>query len=155
MKEQKKRILKDICFLSFLLCVFIFSRTVIQPVFVVGESMEPTLKEKQLLLADRTATAEDYERGSIVIADVDDKFLIKRIIATPGDTIQIINSDIYINGTLFDDVCDEDFEAGILSQKITLKENEYIILGDNRNNSYDSRDFGAITESDIIAKVIS
>ena len=155
MKPQKKKILKDICFLSFLFCVFIFTRTVIQPVTVIGQSMEPTLKEYRMLLADRTVEAEEYERNDIVVARVDNAHLIKRIIGLPGETIQIKDSHIYVNGEKIEDVyVGDDFESRGLSEPITLKEKEYIIMGDNRNNSYDSRDFGAVHIDDFVGKIL-
>lgn len=155
MKPQKKKILKDICFLSFLFCVFIFTRTVIQPVTVVGQSMEPTLKEYQMLLADRTVKAEEYERNDIVVARIDNMHVIKRVIGLPGETVQIKDSSIYINGEKIEDVyTGEPFDSRGLSNAVTLKENEYIIIGDNRNNSSDSRDFGAVHIDDFVGKIL-
>lgn len=118
---------------------------------VVGQSMEPTLKEYRMLLADRTVKAEEYERNDIVVARVDNSYLIKRIIGLPGETVQIKDSNIYINGEKIEDIyVGDNFESRGLSKPVTLKEDEYIIMGDNRNNSYDSRDFGAV-KFDVLA----
>lgn len=155
MKKEKKKILKDICFLSFLFCFFLFTRLVIQPVTVVGNSMEPTLEEYQMLLADRTVKAEEYERNDIVVVKVDNMHVIKRVIGLPGETVQIIDSNIYINNEKIEDVyVGNDFESRNLSTPITLQNNEFIVLGDNRNFSYDSRDFGPVFYEDFVGRII-
>jgi signal peptidase I len=134
--------------ITILLNVFVF-----QLAKVNGSSMEPTLQDRQLLIVYKLNF--DYERGDIVIFKRNGTFLIKRLIGLPGETIEMKGDYIYINDKKIDDyIYVEGQNPGILSEKITLKEDEYFFIGDNRNNSYDSRKFGAINKKDIVGKVI-
>ena len=142
-----------------LICIFIFSilcnTFCFQLAQVNGSSMYPTMKDGQLLVISKLANKDEYQRGDIIIFKAHGKKLIKRLIGLPGETIQIIDNDIYINGEKIKDYVDVDMEDyGVLNDKITLKEDEYFFLGDNRNNSSDCRIFGAIHKSDIIGKII-
>ena len=144
-------ILICVCILSVLLNTF-----VVQLADVNGDSMQPTLQDGQLLLVSKTHRAtNDYNRGDIVIFKEGNRFLIKRIIALPNETVQIIDNDIYINDKKINDFVDVQMDnVGVLSEKITLKDDEYICLGDNRNNSADSREFGPVKQSNMVGKVI-
>ena len=88
--------------------------------------------------------------------DVKKEYYIKRIIGLPGETIQIIGSDIYIDGTILNEHYGKDpiHYAGIAEQPITLGEDEYFVMGDNRNNSSDSRvaEVGNIKKDQIIGR---
>ena len=83
-------------------------------------------------------------------------YYVKRVVGTPGDTVQIIDGHLYINDELFvyEDDYDEMAQAGIAENKITLGKGEYFVLGDNRNNSEDSRsaNIGIISKENIIGK---
>ena len=130
----------------------VFSRTVIQPVRVVGDSMYPTYHDKQFLFADRLD--ENFERFDVVVLKSSNKYLIiKRIIGLPGDTVEVTPEGVKINDEFIDDVVDIKIEDIGKYNKVTLKDNEYYVMGDNRNNSSDSRVYGVFSKDDIIGKI--
>ena len=95
-----------------------------------------------------------FERNDIIVLDEkeDNEIIIKRIIALPGETIKIQNGKIYINDKEYND----EFAYGDTSdyEQVTLGENEYFILGDNRTVSKDSRDIGPVTRDQVIGVVM-
>ena len=125
---------------------------------VVGSSMEPPLNSSDIVVV----TKFDYwlsgpERGDVTLCRLpehsESETYLKRVAAVPGDTYAIRGGVAYLNGEVADepyatgnDAC-EDFE-------ITLAENEYLVLGDNRLESYDSRaaDVGVLSRSDFIGR---
>lgn len=136
---------------------------VFQP--VAGNSMTPTLKEGDILLVSKLS--KKYQRNEIVTVIVNDKNYVKRIIGLPGEEIHYLKGVLYINGTgykeeflsekvitnnfMFVDICNEnDCPDG------KIPEGKYLVLGDNRTESTDSRDpsFGLISEEQIIGKAI-
>ena len=134
---------------------FIGQRTV-----VIGDSMQTTLSDGDNLITDKiTYRFRDPKRFDIVVFPFKEntsKLLIKRIIGMPGETVQIKNGKVYINGYELQEnygiaVMDD---AGIASEPILLGEDEYFVLGDNRNNSQDSRfsSVGNVSRSDLIGR---
>lgn len=126
-----------------------------QLVCVSGSSMEPTYKHNDVLLIEKIS--KSYDRFDVVTLEVNNTRLIKRVIGVPGDDVLIKDGKVYINGQILDDVVDIDIQnAGIAADPIILRENEYFVLGDNRNNSSDSRDpkVGVISSDDIFGRVI-
>lgn len=119
---------------------------------VSGASMEPTLKEGDVLLINKIS--KDYERYDVVVVVHNGVLLIKRLIALPGETIQIKDNDIYVNGSKINDVVSCNTMPRLAENKIQLSENEYFVLGDNRPNSYDSRDIGPVNKNDVIGKIV-
>lgn len=117
---------------------------------VHGDSMDPTLKNNNFGLAVRTNVAK-INRFDIVIIDYYGKNLVKRVIGLPGETIDYINNTLYVNG----EVVEEDFVNAITYDfSVTLGENEYYCLGDNREHSSDSRVYGPFTKKQIKAVLI-
>ncbi len=116
------------------------------PVKVNGESMYPTLKGGEVMLLSRIS---DIKRYDIVVLKVpeEDGELIKRVIGMPGEKIEIMDSKIYINGKVIDD----EYGYGVTYNinEITLGDDEYFVLGDNRLISLDSRKFGPIKKENI------
>lgn len=149
MKRKKIRILAY----TVALIVIIFNAFFFQLCIVSGESMYPTFKDGNLLLINKCS--DNYERYDIIVVRSNHKLLIKRIIALPNETLQIDNNEIFINGEKIKDVVDCVTEPGIAGVEIKLSNEEYFVLGDNREHSTDSRDVsvGAIKTNSIIGKI--
>nr|MBQ8251991.1 signal peptidase I [Lachnospiraceae bacterium] len=128
---------------------------------VIGISMEPVLYNGQEILVNRFVYRLIAPReGDVVVflpnGNENAHYYVKRVVAVPGDTVQIKNGVLYINGLLYKGVeYDKIEDAGIAENMITLETNEYFTLGDNINNSEDSRsgNIGAVSRDNIIGKV--
>lgn len=128
---------------------------IISPVTVSGTSMYPTLNEGEKLIAYKLG--DNYERGDIIVFKPTDdytKFYIKRVIGLPNDVIEIKNGVTYINDVILREPYVLDI-GEFNMDKYRLKENEYFVMGDNRNNSRDSRYFGPIPVDSIYGKIIN
>jgi len=133
----------------------------VQPFIVKGASMEPNFFENEYLIVDEISYRfNDANRGDVVVfrppTGVNDHY-IKRIIGLPGETVEIkdgvisVFNDEYPNGVELREDYIEDYTSG--HQRVTLSLNEYFVLGDNRDESLDSRKFGAVNEDLIVGKV--
>lgn len=130
---------------------------------VDGSSMEPTLSDADNLWVDKLSyTFGDPDRFDVIIFNYDeDTTYVKRIIGLPGETVRIDQSgNIYINDKLLKENYGSEVilptSLGRASQPVLLGEDEYFVLGDNRNNSSDSRwaDVGNVNMEDIVGKVV-
>ena len=128
---------------------------------VIGISMKPTLENGEKIMVNRFVYKISSPKQNDVIVFVPNgsmksHYYVKRVVGTPGDTVQIIDGHLYINDELFvyEDKYDEMAQAGIAENKITLKKGEYFVLGDNRNNSEDSRsaNIGIVKKENIVGK---
>ena len=130
-------------------------------VTVVGNSMEDTLEDGETVFVNRlTYHLTDPKAGDVIVflpnGNENSHYYIKRVVAVPGDTVQIIDGVLYVNGEMFDE---EDTEAiqnpGLAEEEITVGEGEFFVLGDNRNSSEDSRyaNIGSIKKEYIVGKV--
>lgn len=130
-----------------LFCIFIVPKYIIQRTVVDGSSMESTLHSEESLLVDKiTYRFSDPERYDIVVfaprGNDDEDYYVKRIFGLPGETIQIVGNDILINGKKIADPYrkDDDIQdPGVAKEPYKLAEDEYFVLGDNREVSLDSR----------------
>ena len=128
-------------------------------ILIVGQSMTPELNGGDVVLMDRlTYDFEEPKRFDVVVFEREDhKSNVKRIIGLPGETVQIQSGYIYINGQYLD--IDRDLNqvslAGMAQNPIVLAEDEYFLLGDNRDSSEDSRfaNVGNVKEEQILGKV--
>ena len=127
--------------ITFLIITFVGQRT-----HVSGESMENTLDDGDQLIVDKlTYRFHDPERFDIIVFPFrykDNTYYIKRIIGLPGETVQIVDGEIYINGELLEESYGREVmqDAGLAAEPITQGDDEYFVLGDTRNYSSDSRD---------------
>ena len=139
---------------------YLFITFIAQKTNVIGESMENTLKDKDQLIINKLAyRIDEPQRFDIVVFPYhkDKKTnYIKRIIGMPGETVQIKEGYVYINGELLEENYGKEVMEyyGRAENPIVLGEDEYFVLGDNRNNSSDSRfeDVGNIKRSEFIGK---
>lgn len=164
-KKDKSSFLKE---LLIYVCIFIVLWRVI-PAYVIertivdGSSMQDTLQDEEQLMVERLSYRfSNPKRFDIVILmpygeDVDEYF-IKRVIGLPGETIQIKDGEIFINGEVLEENYGKEpiIDGGIAEEPLTLGDDEYFVMGDNRNDSDDSRaDYiGAITRNLIKGKAI-
>lgn len=123
----------------------------------VGVSMEETIAHNQNILVNRTKYILFAPKVSDVIVfkqGSNEHIYIKRVVATPGDSVQIVEGHLYVNDVLVRSKFDKMADAGIASNKIILSEDEFFVLGDNRNHSEDSRSeaMGVIVRDEIIGK---
>lgn len=137
----------------------------IQPFYVKGASMEPNFFDHEYLIVDEISYRfSDPERGDIIVFRYPrnpQEYFIKRLIALPGEEVQVKGGEVIV----FNDanpegmVLEESYLAentktyGLSEDKVILANDEYFVLGDNRNQSKDSRSFGPVNESFIIGKV--
>ena len=142
--------------LTWMIVTFVGQRT-----RVSGSSMETTLSDGDNLIVDKLSYRfQDPKRFDIVVFPYkyeENTYYIKRIIGLPGDTVQVKDGYTYINGELLEsDIYGAEvmIEAGTASEPITLGEEEYFVLGDNRNHSLDSRDpsVGILKREDLIGR---
>ncbi len=134
-----------------------------QPFIVRGASMEPSFFSGDYLIVDQISYRfNDPQRGEVIVfnypLDKSQRF-IKRIIGLPGETIEIRSNEIIINDKEEKTLVDEEYIFPDLSPSeeslvFYLQEDEYLVLGDNRNSSSDSREWGPIKEDDITGRVL-
>lgn len=172
-KKIKGYILEGLLYVAlFLVCVFVIPNYVVQRAKVSGPSMMNTLQDEDNVLVSKISyEVHDPERFDIVVfypykgreeykndKEKQKEHFVKRVIGLPGETIQIIGSDIYINGEKLDEHYGKDpiTDGGIANEPITLGEDEYFLMGDNRAVSFDSRyeEIGPIHKDAIDGKAV-
>ncbi len=135
-------------FFAFVLVFFVGMRT-----SVIGVSMENTLYSGQQVLVNRLSyLIFGPDEGDIIVftpnGSRNTHFYVKRVVAVPGDAVWIKDGKLYVNNTIVDYGYDKIMDAGIAESEIILEEDEYFVMGDNCNNSEDSRsgNIGPVTK---------
>ncbi|MDE6017063.1 MAG: signal peptidase I [Acetatifactor sp.] len=157
---KKKRNWKYSLFLVLVISsLWLFRLLIMDVVKVSGTSMLSAYKDGDMVLVQKSCSIQRYD---VVVINAkravffSNKY-IKRVIGLPGDILQIREGQVYVNGEKLDDVVTVKMDyAGIAADEIIIGAEEYFVLGDNRNNSYDSRyeEFGIINKKDIWGKVV-
>ncbi len=160
MRNVIKEILSTIVYLGVVfLLTFLFITFVMQRTEVSGNSMNPTLIDKDSLLIEKvTYRFGDVDRFDIIVFPYrygNEEYFIKRVIGLPGETVRVdYDGNIYINEQKLNEGYGAEAiqDPGIAADGITLGEDEYFVMGDNRNHSMDSRDpsVGNIKKKDIL-----
>ena len=165
-KNAEKNIMKELLgWILYLLLVvgltWLILTYVGQRTRVSGHSMETTLSNGDNLIVDKLSYRfRDPKRFDIIVFPFkyeENTYYIKRIIGLPGETVQVVDGCAYIDGELLEsDIYGAELmeDSGIAGELLTLKEDEYFVLGDNRNHSSDSRDpsVGILTREDLLGK---
>lgn len=157
-------LVRDICvcfLISYIVATFIF-----KPIKVEGSSMYPTIHHGDIGFSNIFSySMSGVKRFDIVVLYEDSlkEYVIKRVVGLPNETVEYLDNQLYINGVVIEeDFLDKDYcnEMSMLMNDnftdnygpITLKENEYFVVGDNRPKSSDSRIFGPVSKEQIESK---
>ena len=128
---------------------------------VVGQAMEAQLTNGEQIFVNRFVYLVSHPKpGDVIVflpnGNEKSHYYVRRVIAVSGDTVQILNGAVYVNGELYEESADVTSieDAGIAAEEIMLENGEYFVLGDNRNNSEDSRysNIGMVREEYILGK---
>lgn len=162
--KKKRRLVVDIRYYLILVSAMLVFVLLFQPIRVQGSSMKRTLVNGDLLIMCRDWIVQEYEAGDIVVAAKDSfrngEGIIKRIIAIEGQTVDIDNESgiVYVDGQALDEgyALTPTYEKGEWVFPLTVDENCYFVMGDNREESIDSRYLviGQVHEDEIQGKII-
>ncbi len=148
LKDTKK-------FLLLFVFIFLLFRFVIGFSFIKGNSMEPTLHNEELVLYMRLHG--ECTRGDVVSVKIPSgEYYVKRIMAVAGDTIDIRDGEVYVNDKMLEEpyIKGETLkQSGRVQYPLTLQEGQIFVMGDNREDSMDSRAFGVVGERQIKGKI--
>ena len=146
-----------VCFIAFVGVKYFGQR-----VSAIGDSMNPVLENGDITLINKMAySVGTPDRGDVVAfkpnGNENAHYSIKRIVGLPGETVEIISGEVYINGEKLEEeyVTTEILDVGIIEDAVILGNKEYFVLGDDRQNSEDSRtaNIGNVKRNEIAGKV--
>lgn len=150
MGKITKWLKENIVFLIILTAIIITRIFFFSPIRVNGTSMYPTLHDKEFMILNKISLKQGINRFDIVVVQENNKYIIKRVIGLPGESVMYSDNKLYINGKVIEDnyskTTTNDFD------NVILGENEYFVLGDNRTVSKDSRVIGPINIKNIKGK---
>lgn len=164
-----KKIFKEIL-IWILLIVFTISAAyfittnVFVKAYVAGVSMEPTLKEGQIVIVDKMAYYfKSPKRNDVIVYKQSNRehsyYELKRVIGLPGETVKVKNGIVYIDDKALKEKIKTEIiqNAGLAEEGIKLDDNEFFVLGDNRNDSEDSRfaSVGNVLKNEILGKAVA
>jgi|SRR5579883_374596 signal peptidase I len=157
-EQRGARLLREVLEVAIMtLLLFILVHLIVQNYYVNGPSMRPTLHTNEYILVDKAQYLfSKPQRGDIIVFEypldtsVD---YVKRVIGVPGDTVEVdADGQVTVNGVAINEPYVNDLDNPYEPETITLKANQYFVLGDNRGDSSDSRDWGPVPAQDIIGK---
>ena len=149
--EKFKKILKEyLPYVVIIIVVLIIKSNVVAPIRVNGKSMNNTLKNGDIMILDIIGyRTSKLKRFDIVVIDNGKDYLIKRVIGLPNEEIEYKDNKLYVNGKLIKDK----YSKGKTNDfKVTVNNNSYYVLGDNREDSLDSRYYGSFNKKKILGK---
>lgn len=150
MNNIKVWIKNNLVFTLILIAIILIRLFLFSPIRVNGTSMYPTLQDKEFMILNKIALKDGINRFDIVVVKTSNTNIIKRVIALPGESVMYKDNKLYINGKVIEDnyskTPTEDFD------NIVLKEDEYFVMGDNREVSKDSRIIGPVNIKNIKGK---
>lgn len=154
--SMRRRIVEIIVLCLLIFAAYFISRNYVQMMLIQGDSMSPTYRNMQLVFLDKHS--QDYVVNDVVAFRCEElsAVLVKRVVAVPGDTVQIMDNILYVNGQSNTYYTDAHFSyAGIAQNPITLAESQYFVIGDNIEMSKDSRyaEVGCVDRESIIGKI--
>lgn len=136
-----------LCLMIFLVFIYNFGFAKVE-----GDSMRPNLDNNDIIVYNKNVT--NIERFDIIIIKVNNDLLIKRVVGLPGEKIKYLDNSLYVNNEMVEETflgsVTKDFELNNITTNDTIPKNNYLVLGDNRLYSTDSRTFGLIEESNIV-----
>ena len=154
-EAKRQRFLKadrisDIVFyilMGIIILASILYRVFLNPVRVSGNSMNPTYNNGDILISSKDITPETIVRGSVVVFKGDEtsgRYYVKRVVGIPGDKLICKDGVLYVNGVAENAGYEKMLYPHNLSEEYSVPSGEYYVLGDNRNDSRDSRFFGSV-----------
>ena len=158
-KDKIIKFLKDIFPYVLIIILVVLIRTfIVTPAQVDGSSMKPTLNDNNLVILNKLDyRLNDIKRFDVVVVDIKTEKIIKRVIGLPGDTVSYKNKTLYINGKKVEENFTHtndtrDFKLGDSGYQ-KIPGDKYFVVGDNRNNSMDSRIIGLVDKEQILGSV--
>ena len=155
--NKKNNVLKTIMsYVIIIVIALLIKNFIFSPIKVNGTSMSPTLEDGDIMILNEIGYyLNGLDRFDIAVADINGEKLIKRVIGLPGEKIEYRNNDLYVNGEIvieyFKHDETNDFNIEELGE-VKVPANYYFLVGDNRNNSKDSRIIGFVHKSKILGK---
>jgi len=160
--DPRRRLIEWVLIIAASLLVAFLGRTYVMQTYTIpSESMEHTIDKGDWVLVEKLSTRfGSPSRGDIVVFSTPElvrgpsvpDVLIKRVIGVPGDTVEGREGRLFLNGVQQDEPYTAEPESTVTFGPVTVGENEYFMMGDNRGNSRDSTVFGPIPEDSIIGK---
>ena len=118
---------------------------------VLGNAMEPNFHDRQVVQVE-AVSMDDLKRGDVIVFEIGQKTYLKRIVALPGETLELHEGQVLIDGTPIEEPY-ETVSGRLRFGPVALGQDELFVLGDNRPNSQDSRGFGPISGASVIGRV--
>lgn len=154
-----KIVLRWVGMIAFVIGLSVCVRFFFQEAIISGNSMNPTFYDGERYMTIRQFGETSVDYGTIVCfssEDTNGQTYIKRVVGLPGDTVVVHDGVLYVNNIETDYSYDTILSGGIIDEAYcVLEENEYFVMGDNRNHSMDSRDFGPVAFDEITNIVIT
>lgn len=158
LRDIKEFIKDSLKYLIVIAIVFFIALFVVSFEQVIGPSMKGTLDAGDVTIVNKLVYKfRTIKRNEIVSINQKDKIMVKRVIGLPGEHIEYKDNKLYVNGSLVLEnnisVETKDFKLEDIGYE-TIPKDMYFVLGDNRNNSSDSREFGLVKKDEIIGKIV-